>query len=79
MPFGPDKYSTIIEVKVKVKVKLFLCLIKLHTMKMYGGMRIYFHTFLFSALDGGEWSALLLGRFTPRDMCGRLGGFRSYK
>jgi hypothetical protein len=39
--------------------------------------------FLTSALDGGEWSALRLGRFTPKDrsfwypLNGRLGGHQN--
>jgi hypothetical protein len=34
-------------------------------MKAYGGVDVYIHTFLTSALAGGEWSASLPGRFTP--------------
>jgi hypothetical protein len=34
-------------------------------MKVYGGMDVYIHTFLFSALAGGEWSASLPCRFSP--------------
>jgi len=26
-------------------------------MKAYGGVEVWFHAFLISALDGGEWSA----------------------
>jgi hypothetical protein len=34
-------------------------------MKAYGGMDVQIHIFLTSALDGGEWSATRLYRFTP--------------
>jgi hypothetical protein len=34
-------------------------------MKAYGGVDVYIHIFLTSALVGGEWSALRPGRFTP--------------
>jgi hypothetical protein len=34
-------------------------------MKAYGGVDMYIHIFLTSALVGGEWSASRLGRFTP--------------
>jgi hypothetical protein len=34
-------------------------------MKAYGGVNAQIHTFLTSALDGGEWSDSLLGHFTP--------------
>jgi hypothetical protein len=34
-------------------------------MKAYGGVYVYIHIFLTSALGGGEWSALRPGRFTP--------------
>jgi hypothetical protein len=33
-------------------------------MKAYGGVDTQIHIFLTSALDGGEWLALHLGRFT---------------
>jgi hypothetical protein len=36
-------------------------------MKEYGGVDVYIHVFLTSALVGGEWSASRTGRFTPRD------------
>jgi hypothetical protein len=36
-------------------------------MKMYGGVDVYIHIFLTSALVGGEWSASRLGHFTPRE------------
>jgi hypothetical protein len=34
-------------------------------MKTYWGVEVKLQTFLTSSLDGGEWSALRLGRFTP--------------
>jgi hypothetical protein len=34
-------------------------------MKTYGGVNVYTHVFLTSALVGGEWSASRPGRFTP--------------
>jgi hypothetical protein len=34
-------------------------------MKAYGGMDIWIHVFLISALVGGEWSASRPDRFTP--------------
>jgi hypothetical protein len=37
-------------------------------MKTYGGVKVYLHAFLTSALVGGEWSGILLGRFTPGEM-----------
>jgi hypothetical protein len=38
---------------------------KHYTMKVYGGVDVYIHTFLTLALAGGEWSASCPGRFTP--------------
>jgi len=32
-----------------------------------GRMAVFLHPFLTLALDGGEWLALLLGRFFPGD------------
>jgi len=49
---------------IKVKVKLSPCVTKYQGMKTYWGMEVWLHT-LTSALDGGEWSASQLGRFTP--------------
>jgi hypothetical protein len=34
-------------------------------MKTYGGVDVWIHVFLTSALVGGEWSASRPGRFTP--------------
>jgi hypothetical protein len=34
-------------------------------MRTYGGVDVYIHIFLTSALVGGEWSASRLCRFTP--------------
>jgi hypothetical protein len=36
-------------------------------MKVYEGVKIYLHALSTLALDGGEWSALRPGRFTPRE------------
>jgi hypothetical protein len=36
-------------------------------MKTYWGVEVYLHAFLTSALDGGQWSASRLGRFTPKE------------
>jgi hypothetical protein len=36
-------------------------------MKAYGGVDVQIHTFLTSALDGGEWSASRPCRFTTRE------------
>jgi len=41
------------------------CLTKHQGIKAYGEMNVQLHTFLTSALDGGEWWASRLGRFTP--------------
>jgi hypothetical protein len=40
-------------------------LIKHSAIKMYWEVQVYLHTFLTSALDGGEFSASRLGRLTP--------------
>jgi hypothetical protein len=57
--------------KVKVKVNLSLCLTKHQNMKAYWGVDVYFQKFLTSAIDGGDWSALRPGRFTPREKAPR--------
>jgi hypothetical protein len=68
----------------KVKVKLSLCLTKHHAMKTYWGVEVDLHVFLTLALGGGEWSALLPGRFTLREkspwypLDKRLGGPQSH-
>jgi hypothetical protein len=49
----------------KIKVDLFVVLIKHHATKMYGVVEAWFHSFLISALGGGEWSVSRPGRFTP--------------
>jgi len=52
----------------KVKAKLFLCLTKHRAMQTCGREDVC-HTFLTSALDGGEWSASRFARFTPGIHC----------
>jgi hypothetical protein len=46
-------------------------------MKEYGGVDVYIHIFLTSALTGGEWSALGPHRFTLGETPGshRIGGW----
>lgn len=39
-------------------------LIKHHTTKAQAGLKVQFHAFLNSELDGDEWSASRPGRFT---------------
>jgi hypothetical protein len=46
---------------------LSLYLTKHHAMKTYWGSGGIASRFLTSALDGGEWSVSLPGRFTPRE------------
>jgi hypothetical protein len=48
----------------KVDVKSSLVLTKHHVIKMCGGVEVMLHTFLSSALDGGEWPVSHPGRFT---------------
>jgi hypothetical protein len=50
--------------RVKCKVVPVLNLIKHYAMKAYGGVDVYIHIFLTSALVGGEWSASRPGRVT---------------
>jgi hypothetical protein len=49
------------------KVKAPLYFTEHHAKKAYWGMEIWLHTFLTSALDGGEWSASQSDLFTPRE------------
>jgi hypothetical protein len=61
-----------------LKVKLSLCLTKHHAMKEYWEWRYSSMHSLTSALDGGEWSASRLGRFTPKERAPRthwIGGW----
>jgi hypothetical protein len=51
-------------IRNKGKVPVFL-LIKHYAKKAYGGVDVYIHLFLTSALAGGEWSASRPGRFIP--------------
>jgi hypothetical protein len=44
-----------------------MLLIEYHAVKAYWGNQVYLHAFLASALDGGEWSASRLCRFTLRE------------
>jgi hypothetical protein len=48
-------------------------------MKAYGGVNVYIHIFLTSALVGDEWSASRPGRFTPWESPGTywIGGWVS--
>jgi hypothetical protein len=55
----------ILVVRKKGKVVPVLNLIKHYAMKAYGGVDVYIHIFLTSAVVGGEWSASRPGRFTP--------------
>jgi hypothetical protein len=56
---------------LKVNTKLSLCLIKHHVMKTYWGVDVQLHSFITSALGGGEWSASHPGRFTPSERAPR--------
>jgi len=52
-------------------------------MKIYGGLEVHLHTFLISAVDGGEWSASCPSCFTTREspwnpMDRRLCGYQSW-
>jgi hypothetical protein len=46
-------------------------LLNYHALKTYVGVEEYFHAFLTSVLDGGEWSVSCFDRFTSR---GRVTG-----
>jgi len=59
-----DNTVSLMQLTVR-QVKLFICSIKCHAMKMYGGVEVQLQAFLNSALDGGEWSASCPGHFTP--------------
>jgi hypothetical protein len=48
-----------------IDIKLKLSLIKHYAMKTYGGVDVYIHVILTSALLGGECTASDPGRFTP--------------
>jgi hypothetical protein len=66
-PGFPKLFLKVLHLKFSVYFSSPLCLTKHHAMKAYGGVDVYRHAFLTSALDGGEWSASRLGRFTPRE------------
>jgi hypothetical protein len=53
-------------VKAQVKLSLYLTKQALchYATKAYGGVDVYTHEFLTSALLGGEWSASHTGHFT---------------
>jgi hypothetical protein len=48
-------------------LKLEIKVVTVHTMKAYGGMKVYLHTFLTLALDNGDWSALWPSHVTTRE------------
>jgi hypothetical protein len=50
-----------------VKEKLSVSLTKHSAIRTYGGVEVWLHTFLTSALDGGEWSASRPSCCTPRE------------
>jgi hypothetical protein len=57
-------------------------LIKHHAVKMYGRVEAQLHVFLTSTLDGDEWSASRLCRFTPTERTSGalwLGGWASLR
>jgi hypothetical protein len=43
-------------------------LLPVHTVKIYGGSRVYLHSFLIPAFDGGECSISRLGLFIPKTL-----------
>jgi hypothetical protein len=55
-------------IKVKGEVVRVLFLTEHHAMKVYWGVEYSSTHSLTSALDGGEWSASLPGRFTPKEI-----------
>jgi hypothetical protein len=50
------------------EVIIFQFLIKDFATKRYGGMGVYIHEFLNSAVRGDEWSASHSGHLTPAEM-----------
>jgi hypothetical protein len=58
-------FVKIMKLLIKVKVKLPLCLIKHRAIRTYGGVGVWLHAFLTSALDGGELLVSRPGCFTP--------------
>jgi hypothetical protein len=58
----------------KMNVKFSLSLIKHHTKKKCGAVKIYFHAHLILALDGSDWSASRPGPFIAGPLARRLGG-----
>jgi hypothetical protein len=58
------KEEFLVEGKDKVISVLFLT--EHHAIKACGEVEVQLHAFLALALEGGEWSALRLGRFIPR-------------
>jgi hypothetical protein len=55
------------ELPIRKVKKVKLLLIKHYAMKVHGGVDVYIHIFLTSALVGGECSASWPGCFTPRE------------
>jgi hypothetical protein len=60
-----SKTPDIIRSNYDRKVKSSLYLSKYHALKTYEGEKVQLHAFLTLEIDGGEWSASRLGRFTP--------------
>jgi len=65
--YNTSLLSKSVKVKGKGKVVPVLFLVEYHAVKAYWGNQVYLHAFLASALDGGEWSASRLCRFTLRE------------
>jgi hypothetical protein len=63
------KIDSIITAPVLIlsKIKVFLCLSKYRVVKKYGEVDVQFHTFLSSALVGGDCLVSRPGRFIPTD------------